>query len=105
MWLGCFAAITKPLRQHLPAVLVVMGFLQLFHNIWLSDIPHIVVNGLHLLLLFDFIYLNLVLLFAWFYVAGYQYRLNHFKISYFEVTVAYFFNTPREHIFSSPLFF
>lgn len=49
MWLGCFSAITKPLRQHLPAVLVVMGFLQLLHNIWLSDISHVAVGGYHFL--------------------------------------------------------
>lgn len=65
MWLGCFSAITKPLRQHLPAVLVVMGFLQPHHNIWLSDISHVVVGSYHLLCSFRFCLIS-VLLFAWF---------------------------------------
>lgn len=47
MWLACFSAITKPLRQHLPAVFVLIGFLQLFHNIWLSHISYVVVVAPH----------------------------------------------------------
>lgn len=53
---GCFSAITKPLRQHSPAVLVVMGFLQLLHNIWLSDVPHVAVGGYHILCFNYFLY-------------------------------------------------
>lgn len=53
----------------------------------------------------NLIFSNLVLLYPDFYVAGYQYRLNHFKRFYFEVKVAYFFIAPCERIFSSHLFY
>lgn len=53
----------------------------------------------------NLIFSKLVLLYPDFYVAGYQYRLNHFKRFYFEVKVAYFFIAPCERIFSSHLFY
>lgn len=77
---GCFSAITKPLKQRLPAVLVATGF---------SD--HTRPSHRHLLSFF-FVLLDLFFFsdLPVVYVAGYQYRLNHSSMFYFEVKVAYF---------------
>lgn len=96
---GCFSAITKPLRQHLPAVLVVMGFLQLLHNIWLSDFSH-VSGGYHFLFSFFFTFICLVFILQVTNIA-----LIILKYFYFEVKLAYFLLHPVNTYFHHTLFY